>query len=207
MMFQSVAPAPSCAATPQRRGAPAEPAESPVDFAANLRRLMARGGLTVAAVVERSGLDRRTVQAILAGRNPRPHARTLHRLAAGLGVEADELFQNPALLAERTFDRATNPAVDEVVAAHPDWFAGWTPAEFADLYSRFGTGGALTPAGASQVVQSINRSRRIHEQVALLLETSEADLLAELVEVLYARIRVAPLSPNAANNAVQPACR
>src|SRR5687767_3072808 len=65
------------------------------EYGENLRRLMARVGLTIAQLAARSGLDQRTVQAILQGRNKRPHARTLQKLAAGLDASVDELFQNP----------------------------------------------------------------------------------------------------------------
>src|ERR1700683_3392198 len=94
------------------------------NVAANLRRLMARFGLTVEQVIEQSGLDQRTIRGILAG-TQKTHARTLHRLAAGLGVTADELFQDPSLLAHRLFDRQTNPMVETVVSDQPDLFAGW----------------------------------------------------------------------------------
>ena len=76
------------------------------DFATNLRRLMARLGLTLEALSERTDLDERTLKGILSGQSSRPHARTLHKLAAGLGVPADELFQHPSLWAHREFDRA-----------------------------------------------------------------------------------------------------
>jgi transcriptional regulator with XRE-family HTH domain len=158
-----------------------------LDFALNVRRLMARSGLTLEQVVEQSGLSERTVKALLAGRN-KPHARTLHRLAAGLGVATDELFQNPSLLAHRLFDRRTNPAVDEVVHEHPEWFDGWSEADFAELYSRFGAGGALTGDGAASVVRAMNRKRDVHRKVALLLESGEAELLTGLVDLLYQKI-------------------
>jgi transcriptional regulator with XRE-family HTH domain len=158
-----------------------------VDHAANLRRLMARFGLTLQDVVERCGLDERTVKGILAGTN-KPHARTLHRLAAGLGVDTDELFQDPSLLTHRLFDRRTNPVVDEVVASHPELFQQWTEADFDELYSRFGTGGALTTFGAIEAVTAMNHKREIHNQVALLLESGEAELLCGLIDLLYQRI-------------------
>jgi transcriptional regulator with XRE-family HTH domain len=159
------------------------------DEAKNLRRVMARLGLTLKQVVEATGLCERTVKGLLAGRN-KPHARTLHRLAAGLGVSTDELFQKPSLLTHRLFDRRTNPAVDEVVGSHPEWFDNWTESDFDELYSRFGTGGALTDDGAVSVVQAMNRKREIHQKVDLLLESTEAELLAGLVNVLYQRITV-----------------
>ena len=67
------------------------------DVAANLHRLMARFGLTLEDLVKQTGINERTIKGILAHTN-KPHARTLHRLAAGLGVASDELFQDPSLL-------------------------------------------------------------------------------------------------------------
>jgi transcriptional regulator with XRE-family HTH domain len=160
-----------------------------LDFAANVRRLMARAGLTLQQVVEATGLNERTIKAILGGRS-KPHARTLHRLADGLGVAADELFQNPSLLTHRLFDERTNPVVQEVVNSQPQLFEGWTQADFEELYSRFGTGGALTPAGTTQVVLAMNRNRDVHQKVALLLESAEAEFLMGVVELLYQRISV-----------------
>ena len=159
------------------------------DYATNLRRLMARFGLTMEMVVERTGLDDRTIKGILAGAN-KPHARTLHRLATGLQVSPDELFQDPALLAYHLFDRDTNPVVDEVVAEHPQLFEGWSQAAFDELYSRFGTGGGLTVEGTLAAVQAMNHKRDIQNKVNVLLETSEAALLTGFVNLLYQRVVV-----------------
>jgi transcriptional regulator with XRE-family HTH domain len=52
---------------------------------------MARLNLTMDQVIDSTGLSERTVKELLRGRS-KPHARTLHRLAAGLGVSADEFF-------------------------------------------------------------------------------------------------------------------
>ena len=49
-------------------------------IATNLRRLMARHGLTFVDVVEATGLDERTIRGVVRGAN-HPHARTLHKLA------------------------------------------------------------------------------------------------------------------------------
>ncbi|MGE3406753.1 MAG: helix-turn-helix domain-containing protein [Pirellulales bacterium] len=160
------------------------------DLAGNLRRLMARFGLTLDALVAQTGLDERTLKGILNGRNDRPHARTLHKLAAGLGVPADELFQHPSLLAHREFDRATNPVVDEAIAEHPRLFAGWSAADFDELYSRFGEGGGLTLDGTLAVVHSMNQQRDSLDKAALILESSEAELLRQIIETLYERVVV-----------------
>jgi len=148
---------------------------------------MARRGLTLEQVVECSGLDERTVKAIARGITT-PHARTLHKLAAGLGVSTDELFQDPSLLAYRSFDHETNPMVEQVVSDNPELFAGWTQRDFDELYSRFGDGGAVTTQGAITMVEAMNRKREVHNKVALVLESSEGDLLADFVELLYQRV-------------------
>lgn len=161
------------------------------DLANNLRRLMAAGGWTIEDVVRMSGLDHRTVKGVLSGRKT-PHARTLHRLASGLGVSVDEFFQNPALLAQRAFNRQTNPQVSQLMRSRPAMFNGWTAADFDELYSRFGTGGALTEEGVGAAVAAMNRKRDILTKVSLLLECGEADVLVGLVDLLYRRSVVAP---------------
>ena len=160
------------------------------DYSSNAYRLMSRAGLTVEQVVQATGLNPRTVKGILNGTIAKPHARTLHRLAAGLGADTDELFQNPSVLAYRSFDRQTNPSVEEAIEREPDLFDGWTDADFNELYSRFGTGGALTPAGAREAARFMNHNREVQHKVAVLLETGEGPLLANIVDVLYQRVIV-----------------
>ena len=75
------------------------------DYGTNLRRLMARFDLKIGDVIEQTGLDARTIKAVLNGYN-RPRAQTLHKLATGLNVSTDELFQDPSLLAHRAMTQA-----------------------------------------------------------------------------------------------------
>lgn len=160
------------------------------DYSANLRRLMAREGLTLGELLDRSGLNHQTVKSILGG-SKRPHSRTLHRLAAALEVPVEELFQDPALLRHRLFDQQTNPVVEEIVATEPQLFHGWTQAEFDELYSRFGAGGALTSEGTREVAEHMNRRRELLNKAAVLLETNEGELLEGMIEMLYRRAVVA----------------
>src|SRR5262245_57350118 len=44
----------------------------------------------------------------------------------------------------RAFDRKTNPVVAAVASAEPALFTGWGDDDWDELYSSFGTGGALT---------------------------------------------------------------
>jgi transcriptional regulator with XRE-family HTH domain len=163
--------------------------EAASHIAGNLRRLMTRCGISLERLSQTSGVDRRTIVAALRGKK-RPHSHTLYRLAQGLDVPADEFFQDPSLLLHRAFDRQTNPLVEEAVAERPELFANWSEADFDDLYSRFGTGGALTREGALVAAERINRVRAVQEKVALVLETHEAELLEQFVELLYRRVAV-----------------
>jgi transcriptional regulator with XRE-family HTH domain len=152
---------------------------------ANVRRLMAQQGLTQADVVAATGLDERTVRSLMRGM-AQPHARTLHKFAMGLGVEVDELFRDSTDGAA-AFDRATNPAVAAAIERHPTVFARWTAGEFEELTSRVGVGGELTETGALAAAEAMNDRRQLLERVALLLESSEGELLREFVAMLYRR--------------------
>lgn len=161
-----------------------------MDVVENLRRLLVGQGMTLAELARESGVDLRTIRSLLAGHNVRPHSRTLSRLAAGLGVATDELFRGPSLSSGDDFNRRTNPVVDEVIAEQPRLFAGWTQAEFDELYSHFGEGGSLTKEGTRATVAAVNRKREVQRKVALLLETGEADMLIGFVELLYKRVAI-----------------
>ena len=88
----------------------------------------------------------------------------------------------------RHFDRRTNPVVEEVIETHPDVFAGWTTADFDELHSRMGTGGPLTAEGALANARKMNAKRELHEKLNVLLESSQADVIAGIVELIYKRI-------------------
>lgn len=165
----------------------------------HLGRLMARHGWTVNDLARRTGLDERTLRELLDD-DARPSAGTLHRLTSALGVDAHELLRDGGLRGRRMFDRRTNPAVDALARNSPQLFDGWTPDDFDDLYSRFGTGGELTLDGARRCAEAVNRRRRVMTQVGVVLETDEGDLLEALVEALYRRVAVGPIGvvgPNA----------
>jgi transcriptional regulator with XRE-family HTH domain len=153
---------------------------------ANVRRLMVRLNMKLAEVVEATGLDERTVRSILRG-TTRPHARTLHKLAQGMGVDPDELFRDPQGRAA-AFDRAANPAAARVIDSYPELFAGWTQANFEELFSRVAVGGELTEHGAVAAARTMNSRRELMKHVAVILESGEAELLREFVAILYRRV-------------------
>ena len=63
-------------------------------YANTLRRMMVERDMTLRQVVAVTHLHERTVKAVLRGRG-KPHARTLHQLARGLGFEPREFFPGP----------------------------------------------------------------------------------------------------------------
>jgi transcriptional regulator with XRE-family HTH domain len=155
--------------------------------ALNLRRIMAREGLTFEEIAAATELDERTLRGLLRGKT-NAHARTIHKLAEGLGVEMDELFCSPGRYASSQFDRATNTFVEEVIASHPNLFDSWSQPDFDELFSRFGTGGQLTPDGILAAAEAMNAKRDIWRQVNIILESGEAELLSQFVNVLYGRV-------------------
>lgn len=155
----------------------------------NLRRLMAREGLTYDAVVEMTGLDSRTLRGILHAAK-RPHAKTLKRLAEGLGVMSDELFAADEAATIAEFDFASNPAIDQVVEEKPDLFDDWTPSDFGELASRFGVGGELTPEGVAEVALQMNINRESLDRAAVVLETADSETLRGVIDALFEKTRL-----------------
>jgi transcriptional regulator with XRE-family HTH domain len=175
------------------RGARPPSACSPQTIATNVRRLMARDGLTFADVVAATALDERTIRGLVRGAN-NPHARTLHKFAQGLGIEIDELFRPADARVRQNFDRATNPLVQGVVVANAELFTAWSESDFDELYSQFGHGGPLNEQGVVTAAEAINAKRALLRQVSVILESSEAELLADFVKLLYRRVTISGLS-------------
>jgi transcriptional regulator with XRE-family HTH domain len=157
-----------------------------VTIATNVRRLMARLGLRYGDVVDATGLDERTIRGLVRGAS-KPHSRTLYKFAQGLDVSIDELFQaSPA--PQVAFDRATNPLVECVVRQSPHTFADWSDADFDELYSQFGVGGAMNESGVLAAAEAINAKRAVLQQASVVLESGESELLADFVRLLYRRV-------------------
>ena len=147
---------------------------------------MAQQDLTLQGVSDATGVDSRTLRTLLLGAT-RPHAHTLRKLADGLGVSTDEFFRIPSSIGTEGFDRDTNPAVADAMASAPDLFSDWSAAEFEELFSRVGVGGELTTEGAIAFAESINQRRELLRKAAVVFESREADVLWEVVRVLYKR--------------------
>jgi transcriptional regulator with XRE-family HTH domain len=150
---------------------------------------MADRNLSLQEVAQRTGLDERTVRGISRGKH-RWQMRTLHRLAEGLGVSVDEFFLDPARLLYRQFDRDTNPLITDVMQSHGEVFEGWGEADFDELHSRVGTGGALTFDGVLCAARDMNRKRELHDKLDVLLESSQSKTVSGMLDLMFAQVVV-----------------
>ena len=85
-------------------------------YAMTLRRVMVERDLTLRQVVAATHLHERTVKGVLNGK-AKPHARTLHALAQGLGFEASEFFPGPDTSTAVVVPLADKPILERAAAA------------------------------------------------------------------------------------------
>lgn len=93
------------------------------------------------------------------------------------------------------FDRLTNPVIDDVRAESPELFAGWTDAEWDQLYSTFGVGGALRAEGVREAASQIQRQRETVGRLQIVLETHLRDVAEELIGALFRLVQVSLPTP------------
>ena len=155
----------------------------------NLLRLMASYGLSIYQVAERTQLDERTVRGILNGTN-KPRAKSLRRLADGLGVSVDEFFLDPTQLFYRQLDHPANPVVEELMQTAPELFAGWRETDFAELLVRVEADDTRLSTRQDFVaaISEMNRRRSLHDQLELLLDSNQSETIAGILEVLCRQV-------------------
>ena len=161
-------------------------------------------------------ISRTTLYRLEQGRTLRPRTSILARISRALGPSFDRsdgtladvdsatsLLSNPPHEAhegsqKRQFNRETNPLVDEVAQEYPGLFRDWTDDEWDELYSSFGTGGALTTEGVVQQALRTNRKRRTIRQLHVVLETHLDEVAIGLIETLYQMLRPTGTGPSVA---------
>lgn len=170
-----------------------------------LRSARLRKGWNQSELSARSGVSRTTLFQMERGAIPSPRAATLHRLAEALEIPVaylnpDQpidlerwLHETPAVrsTAAGEFDRQTNPYVEVVLQQFPQVFAGFTQEDWEELYSSFGTGGALTEDGVRRTAEGIAKKRETLRRLSILLETHLGDAAAAMVDSLFDLVKVA----------------
>jgi transcriptional regulator with XRE-family HTH domain len=151
-----------------------------------------RRGWDDGELARRAGVSRTTLFYLRRGTTRRPRASTLSRIARALDIDPVGLVQPGSTSASdadserrRQFDRRTNPLVAVVCGERPELFAGWSEADWDELYSQFGTGGALTEEGVALAAAEMNRRRETVRRLQVVLETHLAEVAERLVETLF----------------------
>lgn len=165
-----------------------------------------RKGWNQSELSARSGVSRTTLFQLERGAIPSPRAATLYRLAEALEIpvaylnpdqpfDLDRMSHDnspPNSSAAGEFDRQTNPYVDIVRQQFPQVFAEFTQDDWDELYSSFGTGGALTEGGVLRTAEGIAKKRETLRRLSILLETHLAAAAAAMVDSLFDLVKVAP---------------
>lgn len=173
---------------------------SPDRIAERIRRLRQTQGLNLEELARRASVSRTTLHRLERGQIERPHAATMDRLAAVLGVEPNVLWgdihdsvpvADSRLSKQIDQELRTNPAVRRARENHPEWFRGWSETDWMQLASARGTGGGLTDSGVRELAAEISQRREILKRAELILATHLADSLSTIVNALYETVQVA----------------
>jgi hypothetical protein len=162
-------------------------------FAYNLRQAMLRAGINFKRLSQRSGVEYSLLRRWGSrgiSRIDRRNSVYLEKVADSLGIVSFRQLFEPDFAQtpgpSRTIDRATNPLIADVYRDRPDLFRSYSSADWEELYSLHGTGGALTYQGVLHYAQRINAKRELRRKFEAVLETHHFERLAGLVDELYA---------------------
>lgn len=169
-------------------------------LAAHIRQARRQRGWNLGELAERSAVCRTTLYQLERGVVAQPRASTLKRIADAFGMPVEGLLagEQPACEPAARFDRATNPCVAEVSEDCPSLFAGWSAAQWDELYSSFGVGGQLTPEGVVQAAVDINRKAEVMQRLNVVLETHLRDVAVSLIDTLFDQVQPARSVPDVA---------
>ncbi|HEY2910316.1 MAG TPA: helix-turn-helix transcriptional regulator [Gemmataceae bacterium] len=175
------------------------------DLANTIARLVEERGWNQEDFARISQLNRHTVRQILnSGPKRRLRNATVSQCAEALGLTVSELRNLPL---ERLLPRMHGkpPADDEALkllyerAALPDlvsWLernkdraAELRPDEVQELLGMQESGGALEKIGVENIVELIERRRRIICQVREIANTEYLDLLEQLVRLIFEKVK------------------
>lgn len=189
-----------------------------------------RRGWTRGELARRARLSRTTLFYLEQG-TQQPRLSTLQRLADTLDLDFETLISDSFASLPQTppppippitpppenlgfplpsesseYDRETNPAVSQVLAESPEVFTEFSPADWQELYSCMGMGGALTPDGVRDQAAHITRKKQLLHKLEILLETHYSEVAATLLDALYQQIQI-PSSSSASSSGWQPPLR
>lgn len=172
-----------------------------------------RRGWSRKELASKARVSRTTLFNLERGSTHQPRVSTLKRLAETLDLDFHRLIDetlssSPAVHTDHgdsmdrgdfrspddssRFDRETNPCVAQVFAEAPGLFQGFTAADWDELYSCMGMGGALTTNGVRDQVARIGRKKQLIRKLDILLETHYSEVAAALLETLFRQVQIVP---------------
>lgn len=157
-------------------------------FRLNFRRELARSGLSLAELANRSGVAAPTLRRWYRLGTSKPGHANLAAVAQTLAIEDPWTLFAPRQTASRAthaVDQATNPAIEEVLRRRPDLFDRFTPEDWDELYSLHGTGGPLTHEGVHQAAARLRAKRDLREKFETLLDTHFFHTLTVLIDLMH----------------------
>ncbi|GAB4152954.1 MAG: hypothetical protein Tsb009_29110 [Planctomycetaceae bacterium] len=181
-----------------------------------LLRACRERGWDRSTLAKKAGISRTTLYHLERNVTRNPRISTLTCLAQALEMDPDELFRPAAgmgiwdLSPEvsekiQTFDRDSNPVVNETYEENAHLFTGWSADEWDELFSTFGTGGSLSASGVIEVAEQINKKRETLHRTQILLETHLHDLTVRLIDGLFELINPSSVeSENSSTRSTSP---
>jgi transcriptional regulator with XRE-family HTH domain len=176
------------------------------DLANKIARLVAERGWNQEEFARITRLNRHTIRQILLSGDRRLRNATTSACARALGLSVNDLRTLPLeqLLARtraadaagngidpgrRLREEAGNPELRAWIEQNPDRARHLTTAEVTELLAVQSSGGPLTAAGVERFVQRMERRRTIVHRVAAIAATEHLDLLEQLVDLLYEKVK------------------
>lgn len=154
----------------------------------NLARLMAERSLSIAETVRRTGVDRRTLRAVLEGTTT-PHSRTVQAIAEGLGVSVEEFWIEPPRGEPPIPPKRLSAAVADFAEKRPELFRHWDAADWDELERRLACKSEPPADAIWAAVHDLNHKRRQLQTCAILLEMGDGAAMSQAIDAV-ARLAV-----------------
>lgn len=182
---------------------------SNLSLAGKIARLVEERGWNQEDFARIANLNRQTVRQILHTGTRKLRNTTVSACARALGLPVLDLRTEPLerLLArmngpangaapspatgdvEQRYGMATQPELRAWMERNPTRAQNLTPDEIDELLSLQGTGGPLTSFGVEHFVELIERKKALTGKVQVIAGTEYLDLLEQMVDLMYDRIR------------------
>ena len=176
------------------------------DLATKIARLVEERGWNQEEFARIANLNRQTIRQILMPSGDRRlRNATIAACARALNLTVNELRTLPLerLLPRmhghhpangdeqmrRLYEQATQPELLAWIERNPERARQLGPEELDELLSLQGTGGPLTTIGVEHYVGLIERKRKLMQKVQAVAGTEYIDLLEQVVELMYDKVR------------------